>query len=74
MLPQVEEVLKEYPDIQIGLVDASVVPEIAEYFQVFTVPALLLFVEEKEVLREARFVPIDSFHSKIARIYDALNI
>lgn len=64
--------MKNYPDIQIGLVNANEVPEIAEYLQVFTVPALMLFVEEKEVLREARFVPIDSFQAKIARIYDAL--
>ncbi|MGG5254091.1 thioredoxin family protein [Neobacillus sp. SM06] len=72
MLPQVEEVMRDYPKIQFGVVDAGDVQDIAEHFLIFTVPVLLLFVDGKEVLREARIVHIDLFREKLNRIYTAI--
>lgn len=72
MLPQVEEVLSDFPEIHFGIVDAEKVPEIAELFLIFTVPVLLLFVDGKEVLREARIVHVDLFREKVRRIYTAI--
>ena len=48
ILPQVQEILKEFPTIHPIQVNADLVPEVAGQFTVFTVPALLLFVKEKE--------------------------
>lgn len=66
--PQVQEILKEFPRIEPIQVSADQVPEVASQFTVFTVPALLLFVEGKEVLREARFVVMDDLHDQFQRI------
>ena len=67
--PQIEMIMKDFPKIHCYTVDASNVPEIAGEFQVFTAPTLLLFVEGKEYIREARFVQTEKFQQQVARIY-----
>ncbi|MEK6190413.1 MAG: thioredoxin family protein [Carnobacterium alterfunditum] len=66
--PQVQEMLKEFPTIKPIQVSADDVPEVASQFTVFTVPALLLFAEGKEVIREARFVVMDELHRKFQQV------
>ncbi|MCA0987698.1 thioredoxin family protein [Guptibacillus algicola] len=68
LLPQVEEVLEDYPEIQRAKLNVHDVPEAAGEFSVFTIPVLLLYVEGKETIREARFVNMDSFAASIERI------
>lgn len=69
LLPQVENLLSNYPKIKLGYVNTKQVPEIAGKFSVFTVPVLLLFVEKSEHIREARIVHMDLFKEKIDNIY-----
>ncbi|WP_010676502.1 thioredoxin family protein [Bacillus timonensis] len=69
LLPQVKEVMIDFPEIQLGFVNADDVEEIAGYLSIFTVPVLILFVEGKEYVRDARFVPMESFKEKIEKIY-----
>lgn len=69
LLPQVEELLKQFPNIHLGFINADIVEEIAGYFSIFTVPAMLLFVDGKEYLREARFVHMQLLEEKISKIY-----
>lgn len=61
--------LQQFPEIATAEVDTEVVPEIAGHFSIFTVPVLLLFVEGKEYIREARIVHTDALHDKISKIY-----
>ncbi|MGA9287842.1 MAG: thioredoxin family protein [Anaerobacillus sp.] len=68
LLPQVEEVLADYPQIESEKLNVQEVPESAGEFSVFTIPVLLLYVDGKEYIREARFVNIESFRSSIDRI------
>lgn len=70
LLPQVQEVLKQFPKIRPAIVNSDEVPQIASFFSIFTVPALLLFVEGKELLREARFVPIEKLTNDLQKIYE----
>jgi hypothetical protein len=70
LLPQVEEVMKDFPNIQTRLVNAGKVPEIAGYLMAFTVPVLVLYVNGKEYLREARIVQVEKFRKDVARIYE----
>ncbi|WML60780.1 thioredoxin family protein [Neobacillus sp. PS2-9] len=72
MLPQVEEVIKEFRQIHFGIIDADEATEIAGHFGIFTVPVLLLFVHGKEYLREARIVHLNLFQKKIKRIYESV--
>ncbi|WP_245690049.1 thioredoxin family protein [Sediminibacillus albus] len=71
MLPQVEEVLTQFPEIEAAAVNAEKVPAAAGQLLAFTAPVLLLYVNGKEALRESRFVPIMQFHEKIQAIYQA---
>ncbi len=64
--------MSQFRQIKMGLIDAEEIPEIAGHFQIFTVPVLLLFVEGKEVLREARIVHTDVLEKNIKRIYEAV--
>ena len=68
--PQVQEMLTEFPAIKPIQVSADDIPEVASQFTVFTVPALLLFVEVKEVIREARFVVMEELHRKFQRVVE----
>ncbi|GAB3046241.1 thioredoxin family protein [Virgibacillus ainsalahensis] len=68
--PQIQELMENYPKIKLGSVDASEVEEIAGRFSIFTVPVLLLFVDGKEYVREARIVHMELLDEKINKIYE----
>lgn len=68
--PQIEEMLKQYPEIKTAHIDASEVREAAGQFSVFTAPVLLLFVAGREYIREARIVHTEQLNEKLARIYE----
>lgn len=70
LLPQVQQVMMKYPKIKLGHINAEEVMEIAGRFSIFTVPVLLLFVNGKEYIREARIVHMDLFDEKINKIYE----
>ncbi|MFT4412852.1 thioredoxin family protein [Fredinandcohnia humi] len=70
LLPQVKEVMGQFPQILLGYVNADDVEDIAGYLSIFTVPVLLLFVDGKEYVREARFVSIEPFTEKLRKVYE----
>ena len=72
LLPQVQQLMENYPKIKLGHVDVTDVPEVAGRFSIFTVPVLILFVDGKEYLREARIVQMGQFNEKISKIYEGL--
>ncbi|WP_273850010.1 thioredoxin family protein [Guptibacillus spartinae] len=73
LLPQVEEVMKDFPQIIREKLNVHEIPAAAGAFSVFTIPVLLLYVNGKESIREARFVNIDSFRSSLNRIVSMLD-
>lgn len=70
LLPQVEQVLTQFPKIKTKMVSANQVPAIAGFLSIFTAPVLLLFADSKEVLREARIVHLNKFQHDVKKIYD----
>ncbi|WP_245830926.1 thioredoxin family protein [Sediminibacillus massiliensis] len=62
--------MDKFPEIGTGTVNVEEVPEAAGYFMAFTAPVLLLYNNGKEILREARFVPMDSFAEKVRKIHE----
>src|SRR5690625_2915543 len=68
--PQRVNILDKYPNIQSRKVNASKIPEVAGRFSVFTAPVLLLFVDGKEYIREARIVQTELFEIMLARVYE----
>lgn len=69
LLPQIQELMENYPQIELAKADATELPSIAGRFSIFTAPVLILFVEGKEFLREARIVHMDLLEEKLTRIY-----
>lgn len=67
--PQIERILQKYPHIYSYRIDASNVTEVAGRFNIFTAPVLLLFVNGKEYIREARIVQTGLLDDKISKIY-----
>ncbi|GAA0595279.1 hypothetical protein GCM10009001_09240 [Virgibacillus siamensis] len=61
--------MEKYPKIAMGSVNAQEVTEIAGMYSIFTAPVLLLFVDGKEFLREARIVHLDLLEEKIDKIH-----
>jgi len=70
LLPQVQQLMIKYPEINLGHINTDEVMEVASHFSVFTVPVLLLFIDGKEYVREARIVHMDLFDEKIKKIYE----
>lgn len=70
LLPQVGKLMRKFPEIKLGHINSEKVEEVAGRFSVFSVPALLLFIEGKEYLREARIVHMDLFEEKLQKIYE----
>lgn len=70
LLPQIEAMFKQFPNIATRQVDAAEVQEIAGRFEIFTAPVLLLFVDGKEYLREARIVQTAKLEAQVKRLYE----
>ncbi|ARI78433.1 thioredoxin family protein [Halobacillus mangrovi] len=73
LLPQIKELLEDYPNISSRHIDAHEVPEVAGEYSVMTVPAVLLFSEGKELYRKARFVPIGELNHQLAKYNHFIN-
>ncbi|MCY8939689.1 thioredoxin family protein [Peribacillus frigoritolerans] len=70
ILPKLRELLDHYPLIHLGHIDASKVEEVAGKFLILTAPIMLLMIDQKEYLREDRFVRFDHLKKKLEQIYE----
>lgn len=68
--PKVEKMLNNYPKIESIEVDVDKNLEISSQFNIFTIPAILVFIEGKENIREARYLSMKDFENKIKRYYE----
>ncbi|WKV09652.1 thioredoxin family protein [Thermoanaerobacterium sp. CMT5567-10] len=69
LLPKIEKMLLNYTEISSAHVSMDELPAASGEFMIFTVPTVLLFMEGKEVIREARFISIDMLEEKIQKYY-----
>ena len=67
MKPKVENMIKNFPNINAVMVEADKNLNISAKFNVFTVPVILLYIEGKETIREARIISLENLEKKIAR-------
>jgi len=73
ILPKLRELLDHYPDISLGHTNANQVEAIAARFLIFTVPTMLLLVDQKEYIRADRFVRLNELNRQIEQIYNAVS-
>lgn len=70
--PKVLALLKKYPGVEFIYVDVDKSHKLAVHYNIFTIPGILLYVDGKESIREARHISISDFDSKINRYYNML--
>jgi len=70
LLPQVQHLMVHYPKIKLAQLNIENVPQIAGRFSIFTAPVLLIFLDGREYIREARIVHLQLLDEKIKKLYD----
>jgi len=63
----VEMIEKEYPAIAVYLSDVSKSAELAGQLSIFVTPALLVFYEGREIIRQARFINLELLLRQLGR-------
>jgi len=70
--PRVQAMLEYFPRIEAWDIDLDEHPVLAGRFEVFTIPAVLLYAEGREFIREARYFSVDQLAGRISRYYDLM--
>lgn len=70
MQPQVENVMKDYPSIILKEVNVDELPQISGQMTVFSVPAVVLIAEGKEIMRQAGYLNLGTLMNFLDRITD----
>ncbi|WP_027109196.1 thioredoxin family protein [Lacticigenium naphthae] len=74
VLPQIKPILEKYPQIKTMQANIEEMPEISGEYTIFTIPVLLLFAENREVMRFARFVEMDKLDRQLDKITEAFAV
>jgi len=69
LLPKVESLLSKYSKISTLYVNLDDIPDFAGQNTVFSIPAILFFVEGKEQFRMVRTFGLNELEEKIEKIY-----
>lgn len=64
---KVENILAKYPKIKAIEVNGEKYPEVATSFEVYALPLMILFVQERESLRVGRNLDLREFEAKLVR-------
>lgn len=72
MKPKLEAMLKKFPKIKGVYIDPDKSIKLAAKYEVFTIPAIILYIETKETIRQARHISIKSLETRIERYYNIL--
>lgn len=70
--PKVLAMLEEYPKVKKIYVDGDASPNTAAHFNIFAYPAILVYVDGKESIREAKHISLVEIEGRIARYYNLL--
>lgn len=71
--PKIKELFSNnFPLIEQIFLDAKENIELASSLNVLSIPTLLVFLDEKEFLREGRNMSIVQINEKLSRIYDIM--
>lgn len=73
VLPQIEDLMKSYPNVPLAVINQSHVGAIAGELNIFTVPVDLIFMNGKELHRQGRFIDMQRFEHQLKQMNDSLN-
>lgn len=72
LMPKVEEMLKTFPKVKSYEIDSRKDLKLSAEFDVFTVPVIVIYVQGKETIREARLISVPDLENKIRRYYEMI--
>ena len=72
LLGKLEKIVEKYPDVHMAKTYVDELPALAAVYQVFSVPLILLYIQQKETIREAGIISLVALEQKIARYVDLL--
>ena len=71
VLPRLKELLKEllkkHPKVVSAHVEIQNMPSVASIFGIFTIPAVIIYLEGKEIVKQARYINFLELKEKIQR-------
>jgi thioredoxin-like negative regulator of GroEL len=67
--PKVTEIVANLPEANAYYVNLDEMPDAAGEYSIFTIPGIVLFVDGRETIREARYVSADDLESKMHRLH-----
>jgi thiol-disulfide isomerase/thioredoxin len=67
--PKVEQLMTRFPKITSGEVDINHMMHVSSSFQIFTIPVIMVLIDGKEVIREARHISLIEFEQKLQKLY-----
>lgn len=70
--PKVLALLAKYTRIKVIYVDVDRSQNVAINYNIFTIPGIIVFVDGKESIREARHISIGDIDNRINRYYNLL--
>ncbi|MEK4730414.1 thioredoxin family protein [Paenibacillus sp. FSL L8-0641] len=70
--PKLKELLSNYPEIKLAHINATQVEEVTGKLLTFTVPTIMLFFDQKEHLREGRFVQFEQLEIRLQQLCNAI--
>ncbi len=70
LYPKVKMMLEAYPMIYLQVINLDEEPELAAYLNIYSVPAILLYIEGKEYVKEAGVFSLNILERKIKRLLE----
>ncbi|WP_291633875.1 thioredoxin family protein [Clostridium sp.] len=67
ILPKIEELLRKYSKVVSGHIEVQDLPFVASVFGIFTIPTIIILLEGKEIVRQARYINFLELEEKIQR-------
>jgi thioredoxin-like negative regulator of GroEL len=67
--PKVEALVARFSTLEAFSVDLDKMPHLAGGYSVFTIPAILVYVDGAESIREARYVSMDELLQRLERLH-----
>lgn len=67
--PKISELVGDLPQAIMVTIDLDELPAAAGAYNVFTIPAIILYVDGRETIREARYISLGEFRERVTRLY-----
>jgi thioredoxin 1 len=69
-LKVIQMVESEFPGIKLGFINAAQNTDVTAGYGIFSSPTILLFIDNKETIRESKYVSVEELRGKIKRYYE----